>query len=348
MNSRVRPNELDELYVELFTKAFNASANMMSIITISGRIIEVNQSWLKNTGYLREEVIGRTKRDINIWENKNIGEGSISNLEILYSTKEGEKRNGILSIQEIEVESEAGTIRYYIEDIIDVTRHKAMEGEMTKLNRLNQIGLMAAGICHELRNSITSVRGFIQILSGRRELYNVKEYFDIMMEEIDRSNGLISEFLSLSRHKTINLKKKNINTCISRLFPMLQAGALNDDKNVRLEISELPDICIDENEIRQLVLNLTRNALEASPLNGVVTIATYLENNEVVLQIKDDGKGIEEQVLKSIGTPFFTTKEEGTGMGMVICYRIAEHHNANITIDTGPSGTSFFVRFKGR
>ncbi len=334
MNSRVAANE--QHFNGLFMKIFNDSVNMISIKTLDGKIVDVNRSWLLKTGFKREEVIG--KMDITIWENDNVGEGiqnlllsgPISNLEIIFSTKEGTKRIGILNTQVLEVKSELGSIKYYVEDITDVTRQKVMEKEM----------------CHEFRNSITSVKGFIQMLSARRELSNVTEYFDIMMEEIDRSNCLISDFLNPSKNKKVGLKKENINICITRLFPMIQAGALNENKHLKLDISALPDICMDSNEIRQLLLNLTRNAIEASPINGTITIATYHEADEVVLQIKDEGEGVEEQIINRIGTPFLTTKEGGTGMGLVICYRIAKHHNANIIIDTGSDGTSFFVRFK--
>jgi len=216
---------------------------------------------------------------------------------------------------------------------------------MAKLDRLKLIGQMGVGISHEFRNSITTVRGFIQMLSGRSELSQIKEYFDIMIEEIDRSDSIITEFLALSKNKALILKKDNINTCINRIFPMIHAGAYNDGKDIKLELSNVPDIDLDESALRQLLINLTRNAIEASPLNGTVTIKTYYEDEEVVLQIKDEGKGIEETILKEIGTPFFTTKESGTGMGLVICYSIAERHNAKITIDTGLNGTSFYVRF---
>jgi signal transduction histidine kinase len=210
---------------------------------------------------------------------------------------------------------------------------------MAKLDRLNMIGQMAAGISHEFRNPITTVRGFIQMLSGRKELAGIKDYFDIMIEEIDRANAIITEFLTLSKNKSLNLKRDNINICINKLFPMIQAGAFNDDKDVALELTDnIPDIWMDASEIRQLVLNITRNAIEASPRDGVVRIRTYTEGKEVVLAVQDQGNGIDPETLSKLGTPFFTTKVDGTGMGLVICYRIAERHNAKIIIDTGAKG----------
>lgn len=342
--------EKQRLSDEFFMRVFNAGVSMMTIKTLGGIIIDANKSWLKTTGYSKEEVVGKSELDIMIWANEQtkvtihnlLRHGPIYNYEVEFQTKNGHTHIGLLSIEKINTSS--GT--YYLEAITDVTKQKELEREMAKLDRLNMIGQMAAGISHEFRNPITTVRGFIQMLSGRKELANIKDYFDIMIEEIDRANSIITEFLTLSKNKSLNLKEGNINICINKLFPMIQAGAFNDDKDVELELTEyIPDILMDESEIRQLILNITRNAIEASPPDGVIQIRTYTEGNEVILAIKDQGHGIDPETLSQLGTPFFTTKVDGTGMGLVICNRIAERHNAKIIIDTGANGTTFLVKF---
>lgn len=97
---------------------------------------------------------------------------------------------------------------------------------------------------------------------------------------------------------------------------------------------------------RQLILNLVRNGLEAMSPGGHLKINTSAENDEVVLAVRDYGKGINPDVLEKIGTPFYTTKESGTGLGLAVCYSIAARHDATINVETGPDGTTFFVRFK--
>ncbi|NLI91753.1 MAG: PAS domain S-box protein [Peptococcaceae bacterium] len=342
--------EEQRLSEEFFMRVFNTGLSMMTIKTLNGRFVDVNKSWLRNTGYHKEEVIGKQESDLDIWaspetrENINhlLQQGPIYNYEVEFKTKEGSNRIGLLSMEEVEI----GAVKYYLEAITDVTKQKELEKEMAKLDSLNMIGQMAAGISHEFRNPITTVRGFIQMLSDRKELANIREYFDIIIEEIDRANSIISELLTLSKNKTLNLRRDNINICLNKLFPMIQATAFNDDKDAYLELSDVPDICMDESEIRQLILNLTRNAIEASPSDGKVWISTYQEGNEVVLAIRDEGSGMDPEILSQIGTPFFTTKSDGTGMGLVICYRIAERHNAKIIIDTGAKGTTFLIKFK--
>jgi len=228
----------------------------------------------------------------------------------------------------------------------EIAERKQFEKEMARLDRLNLVGQMAAGIGHEIRNPMTTVRGFMQLLSSKREYMQDKEYFDLMIEELDRANSIITEFLSLAKNKTIELSKYNLNTIVKALLPLIQSDAIKTDKHFKVDLEEIPVLLLDEKEIRQIILNLVRNGLEAMPPGGKLVIKTYMEKEEVILSVKDEGKGIERDVLEKIGTPFFTTKDNGTGLGLAVCYSIAARHNAKIEIETGSKGTTFFVRFK--
>ncbi len=118
------------------------------------------------------------------------------------------------------------------------------------------------------------------------------------------------------------------------------------DKEIILELQNTDVLLLDEKEIRQLILNLARNGLEAMSGSGKITIKTFMDGEEVVLVVRDEGNGIKPDDLEKMGTPFFTTKENGTGLGLATCYSIIDRHKAEIQIDTSPSGTTFFVRFK--
>ncbi|MHB1128001.1 MAG: ATP-binding protein [Bacillota bacterium] len=115
--------------------------------------------------------------------------------------------------------------------------------------------------------------------------------------------------------------------------------------NISIEKNEIPHLNLNDKEVRQLVLNLVRNGFESMPSGGSLTVKTYAENAQVVLAVKDQGPGITPEIIDKIGTPFITTKENGTGLGLAVCYSIAQRHNARITFDTGPDGTTFYVRF---
>ncbi|MDI6878949.1 MAG: HAMP domain-containing sensor histidine kinase, partial [Desulfitobacteriaceae bacterium] len=132
---------------------------------------------------------------------------------------------------------------------------------------------------------------------------------------------------------------------INKLFPMLQANAYNNNKEVVLELDILPSIVLSENEMKQLILNLVRNGLEVTPEYGSVKICTYRKEDKVVLAIKDQGSGIPLEIQEKLGTPFFTTKETGTGLGLAISIGIARRHNAIFEFETGNSGTTFNIIF---
>lgn len=227
----------------------------------------------------------------------------------------------------------------------DITKWIKMEQEMARLAQLHVIGEMAAGIGHEIRNPMTTVQGFLQLLSQNEEFSKYSSYFELMREELERANSIISEFLSLARNKMADLQLRNINNILKSMYPLLQADALLGDKQVRLQVEPVSELLLDEKEIRQLVMNLVRNGLEAMPSGGILTISTKQDPDYVILSIQDEGEGIKTELLSKIGTPFFTTKEHGTGLGLAVCYGIINRHQATMDIITGPQGTTFAVKF---
>ncbi|MGI6091840.1 MAG: ATP-binding protein [Negativicutes bacterium] len=233
-----------------------------------------------------------------------------------------------------------------IEGIIrDVTARKNLEQSVSRLDRMNIIGKMAANVAHEIRNPLTTVRGYLQMMANKKDFDSYKDRFELMIDELDRTNLIIREYLSLAKDKLVELQKKDLNTIINSLLPLLEADAIASSSRIKREFGDIPLLYLDENEIRQLLLNLVRNGLEAMPQGGDLHISTYHIDNEVVLAIRDQGGGIPAHILDNLGTPFQTTKENGTGLGLPVCYRIASRHNATIAVDTNKSGTTFFVRF---
>ncbi len=228
----------------------------------------------------------------------------------------------------------------------EIARREQMEKGMARLDRLNLIGEMAAGLGHEIRNPMTTVRGFLQLMEEKDRYAQDREFLELMICELDRANSIITEYLSLAKNKVMALKEHNLNSIIENLFPLIQADAMVTDKNIIQDLGEIPALLLDEKEIRQLILDLVRNGFEAMSPGGRLIIKTFTDGEEVVLAIQDEGKGIEPDVLEKIGTPFFTTKDTGTGLGLAVCYSIAARHNAAIKVETAPTGTTFNVRFK--
>lgn len=227
----------------------------------------------------------------------------------------------------------------------DVTGRRRFEQEMSRLERMSLVGQMAAGIGHEIRNPMTAVRGFLQLLSGKDEYSGYREYFRLMVDELDRANSIITEYLSLSRNKPVGLIENDLNLILRVLRPLIEASAMNMRKEVIFLPEAVPRLPLNESEVRQLILNLAQNGLDAMTEGGTLTISTHCLENEVVLSVADQGSGIDPEIRGKIGLPFTTTKEKGTGLGLAVCYGIASRHNARIDFTTGSGGTTFYVRF---
>lgn len=217
---------------------------------------------------------------------------------------------------------------------------------MARLDRLNVIGEMAASIGHEVRNPMTTVRGFLQFMASKPEFHDSKEHFALMIDELDRANSIITEFLSLAKNKTMNFRAADLNNVITEVGPLLQADAIRYKCQLQMDLVAVPSVRFDESSIRQLILNMVRNAIESMPLGGTVEISTAAQDDKVLLRIRDHGVGIPAEMLEKLGTPFFTTKESGIGLGLAVCYRIIQRHEATIEVESEiGKGTTFVIAF---
>lgn len=230
----------------------------------------------------------------------------------------------------------------------DITEQRRLGKEMARLDRLNTLGELAAGMGHEVRNPMTTVRGYLQLLKQKAEFAEYTRYFTLMIEELDRMNRIITEFLSLGANKTDAQRPYKLGAIIREVQPLLEAEALLREMNLCV------DLCADEEplrlnttEIRQLLLNLVRNGMDAMPRGGHLRISTARQGQRTVLGIEDTGCGIPQEVMERLYTPFLTTKEKGTGLGLSICHNIAKRHQAEMQVAySGSSGTRFEVIFK--
>lgn len=228
----------------------------------------------------------------------------------------------------------------------DIIERVEIEARIAHIDRLNLVGEMAASLGHEVRNPMTTVRGYLQMFQKKGEFREYKSQLGTMIEELDRANLIISEFLSLAKNKVVELKHGNLNDTIRVLYPLLQAEAFHLGNDLQIDLSDIPPINYDDREIRQLIHNLARNGMEAMKSSGKLTIKTYIENEKAVLSIQDTGTGIPKDIQESIGTPFRTTKDNGIGIGLSVCYKIAQRHEAELDFVTGINGTKFFMKFK--
>ncbi|GAX90100.1 glycolate oxidase [Effusibacillus lacus] len=217
--------------------------------------------------------------------------------------------------------------------LIDITDRKQAEELFRKSDKLNVIGQLAAGVAHEIRNPLTSLRGFVQLLKETGSEGN-NEYFKIMLSELDRINLIVSELLTLAKPQALNFLPKDISKLLHIVIRLLNVQA--NMQNVQIVTEFDPGVLLvkcDENQLKQVFINLIKNAIESIPHDGSVTVAVHrVAPQNVMVRVTDTGCGIPEGLIPNLGDPFFTTKEKGTGLGLMVSYRIIEDHGGTIKI----------------
>lgn len=232
----------------------------------------------------------------------------------------------------------------------DVSNLRSLEEQVQRSDRLAMIGQISAGTAHEIRNPLTSIKGFLQILNKTlkaKEMIKEYQFTEIMLNEIDRINNLVSEFLLLSKPKNASLSKVNFSTVIREILPIIHNEALLHNVTVQYEPKyDLPTVVADRELLKQVFLNISKNGIESMGESG--GILTLLENydaeeRKVYIDIHDTGPGIPAFLIDKIFDPFFTTKEKGTGLGLSVCQRIVHDMGGTIRVSSKGYGTTFSI-----
>ncbi|MCY8989380.1 PAS domain-containing sensor histidine kinase [Bacillus atrophaeus] len=228
----------------------------------------------------------------------------------------------------------------------DISERKQTEELMLKSEKLSIAGQLAAGIAHEIRNPLTAIKGFLQLMKPTME--GNEHYFDIVFSELSRIELILSELLMLAKPQQHAFKEHlNLKKLISEVTALLETQANLNGIFIKTAFQR-DSIFIngDQNQLKQVFINLIKNAVESMPDGGTVEIDTTEDEHSVHVTIKDEGEGIPEKVLKRIGEPFLTTKEKGTGLGLMVTFNIIENHQGTIQVDSKPEkGTAFKISF---
>lgn len=334
---------------ERFRRSFDHAPIGMAIVDLNGKCLKVNRTLCSIIGYSKQELLELGLKDITHPDDLETDLNSMDRLknriachyflEKRYIHKQGSIVWALLGVSL--VHNEAGKPLYFISQIEDITDKKKLEQLREQQNelldrtdKLSTIGQFAASIAHEIRNPLTTIRGFIQLLS-EKHTSDPQGYYPIILDELDRANEIISDFLALSKNRTIEKKMCNLNDIIHTLYPILSAEANLQGHTMVLDLDEsISDLLLDDKEIKQLLLNIIRNGMEAMDVSGTLTIVTRENEGKVALQISDTGCGIPEAKMAQLFEPFYTTKEKGTGLGLVVCLNIVEKHGGTLTLQS--------------
>ncbi|MCM3134156.1 ATP-binding protein [Paenibacillus polysaccharolyticus] len=216
------------------------------------------------------------------------------------------------------------------------------EEEVFRSERLRAVGELAAGMAHEIRNPLTAIRGFLQLSRGQS--FNIAPWYEVIMSEVTRVTDLTGEFLQFSKPQVHHMKPEKLSLCLERVMSLTESDAASRGHRITLQVRD-ESVCVnmDRDKIVQVLINLIRNAFEAMSDPGEVHIDMIQEGDNVLISIADTGSGIPERSLTAIFNPFFTTKEEGTGLGLALCQKIAQDHNGSITVSSEMGEGSTFT-----
>jgi PAS domain S-box-containing protein len=268
----------------------------------------------------------------------------IKNVELTLLARDGQKKEINLNTSTF---SDLTGVLLGVQIIIsDITQIKQLEEEVRRADRLASLGVMAAGIAHEIKNPLVSIRTFIQLLPQR---YNEKEFREnfaaLTKKEVERINNLVEQILLFAKPRVAFFKPVNIIDIIKSTLLLFSAQLTDKEIKIKAYYSA-DDIIIrgDEEKLKQAFLNIFLNSREAIVSNGVISINVIREEGKVKVSVKDSGCGIKRDVIDKIFEPFFTTKEKGTGLGLSIVTRIVDEHNGRIRIDSEKGkGTEVYI-----
>lgn len=353
---------------ERFRKAFNANPEPISIATIEeGRYIDVNESFLRVTGYRREEVIGRTSLELGFWErpedrSKMVEalrrDRSVRDVEISFRTKSGERRDGLDSAEAIDVAGQQCVFAIFK----DITDRKVLEKQLHQAQRMEAIGQLSGGIAHDFNNLLGVIIGYCEIMedqlppdsSLRRECGQIKKAGE-------RAASLTRQLLAFSRQQVLEPKIIDLNAAVLDMEKMLRRLIGEDIELKTFLETSLGSVKADRGQIEQVIMNLVVNARDAMPDGGTITIETanaeldegYIRRHVtqpageyVLLSVTDNGIGMDAETQARIFEPFFTTKElgKGTGLGLSTVYGVVKQSGGHIWVYSEPGyGTAFKI-----
>ncbi|ALG73620.1 histidine kinase [Azospirillum thiophilum] len=226
----------------------------------------------------------------------------------------------------------------------DLTEQRRLRTQIMRADRLAALGELVAGLAHEVRNPLTSIRGFMQFLETSDDVKEWQRYAPLIVRQVDSLNRLVTELLEFGRPRPPTIRPVQLNDLIREVS--LLAGRKSNARITLDLAADLPQVEADGEALKQVVLNLIINAIQATPDTGIIAISTAApDGREAVIAVSDDGEGIAPENVDKVFDPFFSTKPNGTGLGLAMAHRIVDAHHGTIAIASTPgAGTVVTLR----
>jgi PAS domain S-box-containing protein len=303
-----------------------------------GRIVTMNPAMERITGYEAEELRMKTAEmlllpeELDRWKRyfEKAMHGETRHFEQTLIDKRG--RQSIMSFIHVPIVFNGEHHGVFV-IAKDITERKRSDEILIKSEKLSVVGQLAAGVAHEIRNPLTSLKGFVQLLRAKIGGYDT--YFDIMLSELERINFIVSEFLVIAKPQLTKFQLKDTASILLNTVALVNTQAIMQNVEIITRLNEpLPTVLCDENQIKQVFINVLNNSIEAMPEGGVITIEVFREEQNIVFRFSDCGVGIPEERIPRLGEPFYTTKEKGTGLGLMVSFKIIENHHGQMVFSS--------------
>lgn len=333
---------------ERFRKIFKETFDGMLLWNRHYQVIDINPVASKIIGMSREEILGKDFRDI-YQNNKFLKEELENHFKILNENGTADSNislncSGRYQFYEISSKGNLAS-NLNLTVIRDVTERKTLQEQLQKSDTLTVVGELAAGIAHEIRNPMTALKGFIQLLESSIDDEH-SLYFKVITSELKRIESTITEFLVLAKPQATQFQYHDIRKIMMDTLDLLNGQALMH--NIQFDFKHeqaIPKVFCEPNQMKQVFINIIKNAIEVMINGGRIRIDIQTHQESFVqVRVQDEGDGIPEDKIKKLGEPFYTTKERGTGLGLMVSYKIIEDHKGMIEVESKEGvGTTFYI-----
>jgi PAS domain S-box-containing protein len=361
--SKQKERELD---LVRFANVAEYTVNPLEITDVDGKIIYVNPAFERSSGYSREELIGKNP---NIFSSHKHSKAfwkkmwdAIKQGKVWIGEVQNRKKSGQLFYTELLISpivDDGGKVVGYFGLHSDKTEEKKLEQQLIHAQKMESIGLLAAGLAHEVGNPLTSISSLVQVIQRTSIDEFTNQKLELIKSQTNRISKIIRDLVNFSRRSTYELQSTDINKILKAAIEIARVSK----KAKGIEIVEnysdkIPQLLLVPDQVQQVFLNILINAIDAMCIDSVsrryfkspaeIKVRSMVENNSVNVYIKDNGVGISEEALPRLFDPFYTTKKvgEGTGLGLWVSYNIVKSFQGEILVESDEGqGATFLVKF---
>jgi two-component system, sporulation sensor kinase E len=319
----------------------NHTSDAIHVSDLQGNVTQANKAFESMYGWSLEEVQGKPLTNIpepyyEEYMNKlsSMLQGhSVTDYETTRYTKD--ERLLDVSITISPICDERGMIVAVASITRNITARKQTDEVLRRSEKLSLVGQLAAGVAHEIRNPLTTLKGFVQLQKQTKGPLK-ESHLDVMLTELDRINFIVGEFLVLAKPQAAHFQLADIRDILKDIGMLLELQAIMNNVEIDLQFAEeIPLIHCEVNQLKQVFINVLKNAIEAMPDSGKIIIELFSpDSKHVAIRVIDHGCGIPEEYLKRLGEPFFTIKENGNGLGIMVTQRIISNHKGSFSIQS--------------